>query len=135
MAENNGSSSCFQLKCEFVPSLIICLLGVISNVLLLNAFIEDPLKCFGYSGSYLVINLSVSDFLACLIAPFYFSVNVKSWMLVFSWFVAYFYSVSTATLVSISIDRYLMVAYPLKFDLIVSLIVYLTLKLTAPEYN
>ena len=114
MAENNGSSSCFQLKNEFVPSVIICLLGLISNLLLLNAYIKDPLKCFGNSGSYLVINLTVSDFLACLIAPFNFSVNVKSWMLVFSWFVAYFYSVSTATLVSISIDRYLMVAYPLK---------------------
>ena len=119
MAESNGSSCCFQLKYEFVPSLIICLLGVISNLLLLNAFIKDPLKCFGNSGSYLVINLTVSDVFTCLVAPFYLSVNLESyWMLVFFSFVVYFLTVSTATIVSISIDRYLMVAYPLKHRIV-----------------
>jgi hypothetical protein len=114
MAESNGSSCCFQLKYEFVPSLIICLLGVISNLLLLNAFSKDPLKCFGNSGSYLVINLTVSDVFTCVVAPFYLSVKVESWRIVLKSFVFYFFTVSTGTIVSISIDRYLMVAYPLK---------------------
>ena len=112
MAENNGSSSCFHAIAVriCIPTLIVSLLGVTSNLLLLNAFIKDPLKCFRNSGSYLVIDLTVSDLLTCLIAPLYFRVNVESWTFVSGLMVLYFMIVSSETLVSVSIDRYLLVA-------------------------
>ena len=47
----------------------VCFAGVISHLLLLNAFVKDPLKCFRNFGTYLVANLAVSDFMVCLISP------------------------------------------------------------------
>ena len=71
MAKNNSTVSLgFMNESIHLSLLIIPILGGVSNVLLLVAFIRDPLKCFRNSGTYLVMNLSVSDCLACLLYSF-----------------------------------------------------------------
>ena len=92
---------------------IINISGVVLNFLLLVAFIIDPLKCFRNSGTYLVMNLSVSD---CLLSIFYLFRTIK--LTPFLSTIAYFLviwtgGVSSASLtsISISIDRFLIVAY------------------------
>ena len=73
MAENNTASVGDELSYFFsVPSIVVCILGVVSNALLLVAFIKDHLKCFRNSGTYLVMNLSVSDCLSIMPAVFGF---------------------------------------------------------------
>ncbi len=64
MAENSHKIAYSKL-----PLITISVLGVALNVLLLVAFLKDPLKCFRNSGTYLVMNLAVSDCLMCLFAP------------------------------------------------------------------
>ena len=69
MAEINTTASIGNEFSYFssVPGILVGILGVVSNVLLLVAFIKDPLKCFRNSGTYLMMNLSVSDCLMCLL--------------------------------------------------------------------
>lgn len=54
MAENSIAAS-VDLKFTYVylPVIIFCIIGAVSNVLLLVAFIAGPLKCFRNSGTYL----------------------------------------------------------------------------------
>ncbi len=90
----------------------ICIFGIISHVLLLIAFIKDPLKCFKNSGTYLVANLAVSDLLTCLIGPFSYYIPTGTY-----WFlqpVSVTITASILTIASISLDRFLMVVYPMK---------------------
>ena len=62
MAETNFIASLeFRNKSFHLLLLIFPIFGAVSNVLLLVAFIKDPLKCFRNPGTYLVMNLSVSD--------------------------------------------------------------------------
>jgi hypothetical protein len=90
-------------------------MGAVSNVLLLVAFIKDPLKCFRNPGTYLVINLSVSDLLTCLFVPFSLNdIVITGLDSVFEFLVLSFGSASFASIASISIDRFLLVAYPLE---------------------
>ena len=68
MAENNTATSEDNGISYFdLPIIIISIVAVVSNVLLLVAFIKDPLKCFRNTGTYLVMNLSASD---CLMGVF-----------------------------------------------------------------
>ena len=109
----------FELSCRNSPATIITILGVISNVLLLVAFIKDPLKCFRNSSTYLVMNLSVCDCLTCLLGPMFLT-NVlptgywTGWRLIYTHFIFWFGTASIVSIASISIDRFLMIAYPLK---------------------
>ena len=107
-----------QLTSLILPTIIICILGVISNVLLLIAFIKNPLKCFRNSGTYLAMNLSISDCLTCLISSVVCSrgrVHVHPII----YFVMYWpASVSFVLTASISIDRFLIVAYPIKHGIL-----------------
>ena len=102
--------------------LVINISGVVSNLLLLVAFIKDPLKCFRNSGTYLVMNLAVSD---CLISLYYSFMHVElnlSTRLffppIFYLFLNWFKSVSFVSITSISIDRFLIVAYPMKYRIL-----------------
>ena len=98
----------------YFPGIVICTLGVISNVLLLVAFIKDPLKCFRNSGTYLVINLSVSDCLTsllCLLSNVIVRISSHLILLYFSHWTCV---VSFVSIASISIDRFLMVTSPIK---------------------
>ena len=97
-----------------LPKFFICFLGIISQSLLLYAFLKDPLKCFKKSGTFLVINLAVADLLMCLFAPVYVCAKATGWHEILR-FIAYAaISVSTVTITSISIDRFLLVTYPIK---------------------
>ena len=98
---------------------IINISGVVLTVLLLVAFIIDLLKCFRSSGKYLVMNLSVSD---CLSSIFYLLHTIK--LTPFISMIAYFLviwtgGVSSVSLTSVSIDRYLIVAYPIKHRILI----------------
>ena len=103
----------FSNESAYRSLLIIPVLGTISNLLLLIAFIKDPLKCFRNSGTCLVMNLAVSDCLTCLFY-FYFVVHPKPFM-IYRFFLPLLASASFVSIMSISIDRLLMVAYPMKY--------------------
>ncbi len=97
-----------------LPYIVICLCGVILHLLLLNGLIRDPLKCFKNSKTFLVANLAVADFLVCLL---HLSHRVMSWTgyeLVVELPISLTMAVSVMTIASISIDRYFMVAYPIR---------------------
>ena len=118
MAENNitvGVS--YPYPYSDIPLTTICILGVVSNGLLLLAFFKDALKYFRNSATHFVMNLSISDCLTCLFALFvYITANYmtpeihKITLFPFESFA----TVSLVSLISISIDRFLMVAYPIK---------------------
>ena len=119
MTENNVTTNAsIQIPYNEIPLALISTTGVILNLLLLVAFIKDPLKCFRNSGIYLVMNLAVSDFLTCSVAPFYFAkrnetpITLSHAIVEFLEF--WFGGVSFLSITSISIDRFLMVAHPLK---------------------
>ena len=117
MAENNTTINVsYEFAYNIIPLTIMSVLGAASNICLLVAFIKDPLKCFRNSGTYLVMNLSVADCLFCLITPFEFTkiagkIDSSS---IITFLVFWFAGVSFASITSISIDRFLMVAYPMK---------------------
>ena len=116
MAENITTFS-FAFEYTYIPYFIIGFFGVTSNALLVIALIKDPLKYFKNSGTYFIINLSVSDLLKSLYGVSLlhkviagtseFDMVLKSLNLTFG-------IVSIASIASISIDRFLLVAYPLK---------------------
>ena len=114
MAEINTLSMGNEFSYFNIPGIIICILGVVSNVLLLVAFIKDPLKCFRNSGTYLVMNLSVSDCLTCLLSLVSNITGRASSHLIWRFFILWMGGVSFISITSISIDRFLMVAFPVK---------------------
>ena len=95
---------------------IIGLSGVTLHVLLLNAFIKDPLKCFRNSATYLVANLAVSDLIISLCGPYF--IWFRHWFLHI--IVGITYGVSLVAIVSIAVDRYVMVIYPFKHHYLMS---------------
>ena len=114
MAENS-----YEFAYSDLPLITISVFGVASNVLLLVAFLKDPLKCFRNSGTYLVMNLAVSDCLMCLFVPSFFVMYVLPgcyW--IFEVFVLWFGAASFVSIASISIDRFLLVAYPIKHHIL-----------------
>ena len=123
MAENNITTT---VNNEFtysrlIPVIIISILGVASNLLLLVAFIKDPLKCFRNSGTYLVMNLAVSDCLMSLLGPFVHTMIIPGprWHKIFAFLMVWFGMSSFLSIISISIDRFLMVAYPIKHRVLI----------------
>ena len=115
MAENSHEFAYSDL-----PLITISVLGVALNVLLLVAFLKDPLKCFRNSGTYLVMNLAVSDCLTCLVAPFFLFCGavIPGWHWIFEFLVMWFGTASFVSIASISIDRFLLVAYPIKHHIL-----------------
>ena len=101
---------------KHLPMWLVCLCGVIFHILLLLAFVKDPLKCFKNSPTYLVANLAVSHFMICLFGPFV--VTYVHWSLNIIWNVATVASI--ITIASIAADRYLMVAFPFKHHSLMS---------------
>lgn len=105
-------------KNVLIVQIVISPVGVLMHVLLLIGLFIDPLKCFRNSGTYLVGNLALSDFLVCLFTTFGHviktSVDETSWSEIEDFLWLTFSAVSHATIISISIDRFFMVAYPLQ---------------------
>ena len=108
------SLSKFELK--YIPVHVIGLSGVILHVLLLIAFIKDPLKCFRNSATYLVANLAVSDLIISLCGPYFIWFTHWTSHIIMS----ISYGVSLVAIVSIAVDRYVMVIYPFKHHYLMS---------------
>ena len=102
----------------FLPVYIICSVGILANLMLLIAFIKDPLKCFRNSATYLVGNLALSDLLLNLMLITGMFLESENEVVVFLQYVS-FYS-SMLTIFSIALDRYLMIAYPFKHRFLMS---------------
>ena len=117
MAQNNITTGVsYENTYTNLPITAISFLGVASNILLLIAFFKDPLKCFKNSGTYLLVNLSVSDCLTSLCAPFCSYVPVVYFHTdIFNHFaIILVANVSFLSITSVSIDRFLMVTLPIK---------------------
>ena len=116
MAENNTASvgDGLILYVFSVSYVVICILGVVSNALLLVAFLKDPLKCFRNSGTYLVINLSVSDCLTSLFSLVFSSIYRKLSNPMVDFFIRWSTGVSFVSITSISIDRFWMISSPIR---------------------
>ena len=119
MAQNNITTGVSYTN---LPITAISFLGVASNILLLIAFFKDPLKCFKNSGTYLLVNLSVSDCLTSLCAPFCSFVPVVYFHTdIFNHFaIILVANVSFLSITSVSIDRFLMVTLPIKHRIYVN---------------
>ncbi len=102
----------------FLPVILISSIGIVANLMLLFAFIKDPLKCFRNSATYLVGNLAFSDFLynVANIAP----INQTSEHQVIKLLKYFSFYLSMLTIASIALDRYLMIAYPFKHRIFMS---------------
>ena len=102
----------------FLPIFLICSVGVVANLMLLIAFVKDPLKCFRNSATYLVGSLALSDVLFSVGIAATIGLGAANRMLVF---VNYFslYS-SMLAIFSIALDRYLMITFPFKHRLLMS---------------
>ena len=100
---------------KILSKLAITPAGVIVHVLLLIAFIKDPLKCFRNSSTFLVGNLALSDLLLCLSAFGYYHYREDPvWFEISQFLWRFLPSVSILSIVSISIDRFIVVVYPLR---------------------
>ena len=119
MAENNiTTNGSYEFTFNMIPLTVMSVTGAVLNALLLVAFIKDPLKCFRNSGTYLVMNLTVSDWLTCIFSPVYFVTHPDfkrngsySTLEIVIFILG---AVSFISITSISIDRFLLVAYPIK---------------------
>ena len=104
-----------------LPLVIISIVGLVSNLILLVAFNKDPLKCFRNSGTYLVINLSTSDFLMCIFSlAFHITPRTNVLYPYFSFFVFWMGLASFVSITSVSIDRFLMVTYAIKHRILMN---------------
>jgi hypothetical protein len=96
---------------------LVCITGAISQVILLVCLIKDPLKCFRNSATYLVANLAVCDLAVVSQMIFGTFASRNPWLCSLSH--ASFYA-SILTILSISVDRYIMVAHPFKHRLLMN---------------
>ena len=103
-----------SFEITYLPSYIVCAVGIVANMMLLIAFIKDPLKCFRNSATYLVGNLALSDLMYCVavIASVHGNPNVNYFFRNFAFYV------SVWTIFSIAVDRHTMISYPLKHRLL-----------------
>ena len=117
MAETNTTASMDNGFSYYnLPPIIISIVGLVSNLLLLVAFIKDPLKCFRNSGTYLVINLSTSDCMMCIFSlAVYITPRTNHLHPFFSFFLFWMGLASFVSITSISIDRFVMVTYAIKY--------------------
>ena len=104
-----------SFEITYLPSYIVCAVGIVANMMLLIAFIKDPLKCFRNSATYLVGNLALSDLMYCVavIASVHGNPNVNNFFRIFAFYV------SIWTIFSIAVDRHTMITYPLKHRLLI----------------
>ena len=100
----------FQLTYSNTPYVIICVTGVVTNFLLLIGFAKDPLKCFRNSATYLVMNLCVTDCLTCALGFAILTVSGSIIEILYLWIG----TASFASILAVSINRFILVAYPIK---------------------
>ena len=101
----------------YLPLYVVSSIGILSNLMLLFAFLKDPLKCFRNSGTYLVGNLAFCDMLFSLSVVV--AASLKDEKIQFFLQFLSFYS-SMITIFSIALDRFLMINYPFKHRFLMS---------------
>ena len=111
----------FQFSYSDLPVCITSTCGAVLNILLLIAFIKDPLKCFRNSATYLVMNLSVSDCLTCIVSVCHrvTKLDNNGVFLAFESLLILFTSASVLWIFSISVDRYIIIVYPIKHRILI----------------
>ena len=115
MVDSNSTEINIEVNFNNSSVAFMSFMGIISNVLLLVAYIKNPLKCFRNSGTYLLMNLSVSDLATCIFAPFYFEfIEIINLSYFFGFLAQSSGNASILSIVFISFDRFLLVVYPLK---------------------
>lgn len=97
-----------------IPIYLISLYGAVSHIILFISFIKDPLECFRNSGTYFVAQLALSDFLVCLSKMIILNCSTPHSGYMVELITIFPAGLSFGMIVSISIDRFLIVAYPLK---------------------
>ena len=109
------------LQIYLIPHHILSFIGIICNILLLIGLIKDPLKCFRNSASYLILNLAFSDLLTCVykICDIYWNLCVEFDVNVIQIFDVAEY-ISWLSILFISLDRYLSVVHPMKYNILVT---------------
>ena len=101
-----------------LPVYLLCCVGVLANMMLLIAFIKNPLKCFRNSAAYLVGNLAISDSLYCL--SFMVNISLEHMNNIVDHFESISFYSSMVTIFSIALDRFLMIRYPFKHRILMS---------------
>ena len=101
----------------YLPIYIVSSIGVLSNLMLLFAFFKDPLKCFRNSGTYLVGNLAFCDMLFSLAVVVGASLKDEKIQFFLQFLAVYS---SMFTIVSIALDRFLMINYPFRHRFLMS---------------
>ena len=120
MAEN---STLYNVSLEltnksiYLSLLAIPIFGLISHVLLFVAFIKDPLKCFRNSATYFVMNLAASDSLPSLLHSLLVVYSIPNWIYMY-FLVFWLWFASILSIISVSIDRFLIVVYPMKYRIL-----------------
>lgn len=97
-----------------IPIYLISLYGAVSHIILFISFIKDPLECFRNSGTYFVAQLALSDFLVCLSKMIILNCSTPHSGYMVELITIFPAGLSFGMIVSISIDRFLIVTYPLK---------------------
>jgi hypothetical protein len=115
--KNSTEEVIFNFTYSDIPFVIICITGIASNLLLLIGFAKDPLKCFRNSATYLVMNLSVTDCLISLLGLVLRNITVPRLNVEF--FYLWITSTSFGSILAVSIDRFVLVAYPIKHRILV----------------
>ena len=95
-----------------IPIYLICLFGIISHIILFISFIKDPLECFRNSGTYFIAQLALADFLVCLSTMIILNCTMSLYIARITIMIPA--AVSFIMIISVSVDRFLIVTYPLK---------------------
>lgn len=101
-----------------IPLYFECVCGIFLQLMLLIAFIKDPLKCFRNSAVYLVANLSIVDMSVCVRGLLTIVLDPETTSMEYmnhSTVVA-----SSIAMFSIAVDRCLLVTHPIKHRIFVS---------------
>ena len=102
--------TCMMENLKYLPILTIGA-GIFSHLLLLICLAKDPLKCFRNSSTYLVTNLALADFTACILgmSRLTYAINVSVVKFIGQTTVL----ASVFSIFSIAIDRFMVTVRPI----------------------
>ena len=106
-----------------IATLVIGIIGVITNGILLTVLLLDPLKCFRRPSMYFVISLAFSDFLTCIVScAFPFRMKVPSEYFTLISISAIWASVENSflTILLMAIERLIVIRVPMKAKSIIT---------------
>ena len=103
-----------------IPRCVIIFVGLFSNLFLFVGLIIDPLKCFKNPSSYLIMNLAITDILACLpwFAIEYLQPCISESKI--SQLVHLPQYISSSSILTMALDRFMSCVYPVKYRILMS---------------